>query len=222
MWHAATFDRESIVVAGGCAGRVLTNRTLTAEAYYFWYASDMNQIAVTYRRRLRKAANRGFVTPTTADAAGVPQIEVRKLASRGWLDHVARGVYCFADLVDDERAQFYEAVLSVGPDAYLTRDAVLAFHDLALVNPRRIRVGTKRRVRRQLPDYIEVVREDLPASDLTSYDGLASATVARALRDCIGTVMTDRLVDATQHARDEGLIRRREHAGLLEELGADR
>jgi len=182
----------------------------------------MSRIAVTNRRRLREAANRGFVTPSIAEEAGVPQIEVRKLASRGWLDHVARGVYRFADLVDDERAQFYEAVLSVGPDAYLTRDAVLAFHDLALVNPRRIRVGTKRRVRRQLPDYIEVVREDLPATDLTTYDGLASATVERALRDCIGTVMTDRLVDAAQHARDEGLIRRREHEGFLQELGADR
>jgi len=182
----------------------------------------MTKIAVTNRRRLREAANRGFVTPGIAEGAGVPQIEVRKLASRGWLDHVARGVYRFADLVDNERAQFYEAVLSVGPDAYLTRDAVLAFHDLALVNPRRIRVGTKRRVRRQLPDYIEVVREDLPATDLTTYDGLASATVERALRDCIGTVMTDRLVDAAQHARDEGLIRRREQEGFLDELGADR
>ena len=132
--------------------------------------------------------------------------------------HVARrcsesqaGRRRFADLVDHERAQFYEAVLSVGPDAYLTRDAVLAFHDLALVNPSRIRVGTKRRVRRQLPDYIEVVREDLPTADLTIYDGLASATVTRALHDCIGMVMTDRLVDAAQHARDEGLIHRREH-----------
>lgn len=143
-----------------------------------------------------------------------------KLASRGGLEHVSRGVYRFPDLVDDERAPFYEAVLSVGTDAYLTHDSVLAFHDLALVNPRRIRVGTTRRVRRELPDHIEVFRDDLPASDRTVYDGLPSATVERALRDCIGTVRGDRLADAADRARDEGLIRRRDHARLIEEIGA--
>ncbi len=182
----------------------------------------MAEIAVTNRRRLRAAANCGYVTPDIAEKAGVPSVEVRKLASRGWLDHVARGVYRFPDLVDDERAPFYEAVLSVGTDAYLTRDSVLAFHNLALVNPRRIRVGTTRRVRRNLPDHIEVIRDDLPASDRTVYDGLPSATVERALRDCIGTVMSDRLVDAADRARDEGLLRRRDHARLIEEIGVAR
>lgn len=182
----------------------------------------MGQPAATNRRRLRAVANRGYVTPDIAEEAGVPPVEVRKLASRGWLDHVARGVYRFPDLVDDERAPFYEAVLSVGDESYLTRDSVLAFHDLALVNPRRIRVGTARRVRRILPDHIELIRDDLPASDRTIYDGLPSATVERAIRDCIGTVMADRLVDATDRARDEGLIRRREHARLIEQIRNDR
>lgn len=182
----------------------------------------MAEIALTNRRRLRAAANRGYVTPDIAEEAGVPPVEVRKLASRGWLDHVARGVYRFPDLVYDDRAPFYEAVLSVGAGAYLTRDSVLAFHDLALVNPRRIRVGTTRRVRRKLPDHIEVIRDDLPTSDRTIYDGLPSATVERALRDCIGTVMGDRLVDAADRARDEGLLRRRDHARLVEQIGASR
>jgi predicted transcriptional regulator of viral defense system len=182
----------------------------------------MGQLASTNRRRLRAAANRGYITPEIAEQVGVPPIEVRKLASRGGLDHVSRGVYRFPDLVDDERAPFYEAVLSVGSDAYLTRDSVLAFHDLALVNPRRIRVGTTRRVRRSLPDHIEVIRDDLPAADRTVYDGLPSATVERALRDCIAIVMGDRLADAADRARDVGLIRRRDHAGLIGEIGAAR
>lgn len=182
----------------------------------------MSQLAATNRRRLREAANRGYVTPDIAEAAGVPLVEVRKIASRGGLEHVSRGVYRFPDLVDDKRTPFYEAVLSVGTDAYLTRDSVLAFHDLAFVNPRRIRVGTTRRVRRELPGHIEVVRDDLPASDRTVYDGLPSATVERALRDCIGAVMVDRLADAADRALDEGLIRRRDHVRLIEEIGSAR
>ncbi|MAT06407.1 MAG: hypothetical protein CL424_15320 [Acidimicrobiaceae bacterium] len=182
----------------------------------------MGQLATTNRRRLRAAANGGYVTPAIAEEVGVPPIEVRKLAVRGGLEHVSRGVYRFPDLVDDERAPFYEAVLSVGPDAYLTRDSVLAFHGLGLVNPRRIRVGTTRRVRRNLPDQIEVIRDDLPASDRTVYEGLPSATVERALRDCVGSIMSDRLVDAADRARDEGLLRRRDHARIIEEIGSAR
>lgn len=182
----------------------------------------MGQVATTNRRRLREAANGGYVTPAIAEEVGVPPIEMRKLAVRGGLEHVARGVYRFPDLVDDERAPFYEAVLSVGPDAYLTRDSVLAFDDLALVNLRRIRVGTTRRVRRSLRDHIEVIRDDLPASDRTVDDGLPSATVERALRDCIGRIMSDRLLDAVDAARDKGLPRSRDRAHLIEEIGSAR
>lgn len=62
----------------------------------------------------------------------------------------------------------------VSADASLTRDSVLAFHAFALVNPRRIRVGATRRVRRELPGHIEVIRDDLPVADRTVYDGLPS------------------------------------------------
>lgn len=214
------FDRVFTFVASSGSDERRSVQKAMANPYRKRYALDMGEPALTNRRRLRSAANRGYVTPDIAREAGVPPVEIRKLASRGWLDCVARGVYRFPDLVDDERAPYYEAVLSVGADAYLTQDAVLAFHDLALVNPRRIRVGTTRRVRRSLPDHIDVVRDDLPASDRTIYGGLPSATVERALRDCIGTVMSDRLVEATNRALDEGLIRHREHAQLLTEIGA--
>lgn len=90
------------------------------------------------------------------------------------------------------------------------------------MNPRRIRVGTSRRVRRELPDYVEVIRDELPASDLIVYEGLPSASVARALRDCVGTVMADRLIGAADRARDEGLIRRRDHAQFVKMIAAHR
>jgi predicted transcriptional regulator of viral defense system len=108
----------------------------------------------------------------------------------------------------------------VGPDAHLVGDAVLALHDLGLVNPRRIRVAVPHRDRHELPDYIEVVRETIPEADRTQYEGIPATTVARALLDCRETVMTDRLIAAAHEAARTGLLRRREAARVLAELGA--
>lgn len=112
-----------------------------------------------------------------------------------------------------------EAVLRVGPDAYLTHDAVLAFHELAQVNPRLIRVGTPHRVRARMPDFIEVVREQVDPADLTTYQGVPSASVARALIDCRDIVMRDRLLDAVAAAKRTGLLRTREAEWVLDAIG---
>lgn len=48
---------------------------------------------------------------------------------------------------------------------------------------------------------------DLPVDALTEYEGIPCTTVAQALVDCQGLVMADRLAEATQRARAEGLLR---------------
>lgn len=116
-------------------------------------------------------------------------------------------------------AQYLEAVLRVGGDAHLVGDAVLAMHDLALVNPRKIQVGTRRRARPKLPPQIALVRDDTPDEELTTYEGIPATTVAAALRACATTVMSDRLLDALTNAERRGLIRRREAAELRDQLG---
>lgn len=162
----------------------------------------------TYRRQLYEIAvgQYGYVTTADAAAIGVPPIELPKLAEHAGFMNVAYGLYRFEDVPHSPRDKFAEAVLRVGMDAHLTGDAVLAFHELALVVPRRIRIGTDRRVRANLPEWIHVVREELPEDDLTIYEGVRSATVARALIDSRGIVMTDRLINAVHDARQQGLL----------------
>ena len=180
----------------------------------------------TYRRKLHDVAleNYGYVTTRMAAGLGIPVVELGKLSARHKfssipaLTKLAYGLYRFDDIPITSRDQFMEAVLRVGPDAYLVGDAVLALHDLALVNPRRIRVGTPRRLRPNLPDSIEMVLMPLPPEDLTNYEGIPSATVARALLDCRATVMQDRLLAAAHKAREEGLLRRGEVDRVLAEL----
>jgi hypothetical protein len=166
------------------------------------------------------AKHHGFLTTEMAKAVGVPPVEVRKLAARGGMTNVARGLYRVEGIDGGPGAPFAEAVLRVGPDAHLLGDSVLALHDLALVNPRRIKIGTPHRVRRDLPDHIQLVHTRTDPADLTEYDGIPSLTVAAAIRDSIGTVMAERLIEAVEHAVDEGLVRRREASALLAEIGA--
>ncbi len=178
-------------------------------------------LAPTYRRRLRERAldQYGYVTTRDANAIGVPPGELRKLSARGGLEHVGHGLYRFEDIPRTGRDQFMEAVLRVGGDAYLEGDAVLALHDLALANPRRIRVATPRRDRRKHPDFLAVERRNLPAGERAVYEGIPATTVARALLDCRGVIMDERLIEAAGEAARTGLLRRRETQRVLSELG---
>ena len=181
-------------------------------------------LADTYRRRLHGAAQDhfGFVTTEMAAELGVPGVELRKLAARGGLTNVAYGVYRFDDVPVGDLDQFMEAVLQVGPDAFLTGETVLAMHDLALVNPTKVRVGVQKRVRAKLPPHIDLVRMTVPEEDLVEYEGIPSTTVERALRDCIGRVMPDRLLEAVERARIEGLLLGPRADRLRAEIGGTR
>lgn len=171
---------------------------------------------MTYRQLVREYAleQYGYITTAEAEDLKVPPVELRKLAARGALTHIGRGLYRLVDVPGNDYDGFAEAVFRVGPDAYLTHDAVLAFHGLGLVNPRRIRVGTPRRVRARLPASILVVHRQLPPGALTAYEGIPSTTVAQAILDCRGLVMEERLRNAVAQARKAGLLTRSEVSRL--------
>jgi predicted transcriptional regulator of viral defense system len=179
-------------------------------------------LADTARRRLHERAldRYGYVTTRDCEEVGVAPVELRKIKQRGGVEHIAYGIYRFDDIPRTGKEDLIEAVLRVGDDAFLTHDSVLALHDLALVNPRRVRVGTPHRARPKLPPFVEVIRQELEADEVTEYEGIPSTTIARALMDCRATVMTDRLIDATHDAAKRGLVRKRDAQRILAELGA--
>lgn len=162
----------------------------------------------TYRQRLWDFAVGQYGYVRTADARDleIPAVELAKLAARGMIRNVAYGLYRFDDLPPTRFDRFFEAVARVGEGAHLTGDAVLALHELGQVNPNVVRVGTPRRVRAEMPGWIAVVRETLPDGALTSYESIPSATVAHAIRSCRDTVMSDRLLDAVEDGRRQGLL----------------
>jgi predicted transcriptional regulator of viral defense system len=179
-------------------------------------------LATTYRRQLHERAldQYGYVTTRDADELDVPAWAVRQIAARGGLTKRGHGVYRFDDVPVTGRDEFMEAVLAVGDGAHLVGDAVLALHGLADVNPARIRIGTPKRARRRLPRTIVVMPRHDQHDELTTYEGIPTTTVARAIRDARGAVMRDRLIAAAREAGARGLLRRREVDEVLTELGA--
>lgn len=162
----------------------------------------------TYRERLFELAQsrHGFVTTDDARELDIPAIELRKLAHRGKLEHICRGVYQFPQLAGSINESYLRATLAVGKDAYLAADAVLALHDLASVNPRTIRVGVNRRVRHKLPKQVKVITTQVPDGQIEIRDGVKTVRVAQAIIDCKGVVMKERLLNALDEAIERGLV----------------
>lgn len=160
-----------------------------------------------YRDIVREIAldHYGYVTTGEAEAAGVPAVELPKLAARGGLENIGYGLYRVPDIPPTPFDQFAEALLRVGEGAYLHGESVLALFDLAVVNPRRVKVAVPRRTRSKLPAFIELTRARGKART-TLYEGLAAQPVADAILECRSRIETERLLNAAEQARGEGLL----------------
>lgn len=175
---------------------------------------------MSHRQALRELAfdTHGVVTLRDAVSTGVPAVEVRKLASRGALTRLGQGVYRMDEAPADTLTEFAAAVALVGGDAVLADETVLAAHDLAQVNLRRIQVATADRVRRRLPETIEVIARRVPPEQRSDIDGVPAMRLADAIRASRGKVMTSRLIDAARQADVRGLIDHLEAEAIISEL----
>ncbi len=160
----------------------------------------------------------GFITTKQAVDAGVPAVELRKLAARGALINVAYGIYRVPDAPGSPFDQFAEALLRAGDRAYLRGDSVLALFGLADVNPRKIRVVAPKRTRAKMPTFMDVTAAPPEPPNLTRYEGLLAMRVADAILDCRGRIEPTRLREAARDARKEGLVTRVEYGKLQREL----
>jgi predicted transcriptional regulator of viral defense system len=181
----------------------------------------------TYRSELTACAveRYGYVTTDDTVRLGIPDEVLDRLVERGDLVTVADDLFRLDGVPASRCHTFAEAVLRVGPDAYLSHDAVLALHELTDHQPDLVRVGTPRlpasATAARWPDHVEVVHRSLPAEDLTTYRGIRSATLARALLDCRTLLALALLVAAADEAVDRGLLLRRERHAVLAALGGD-
>ncbi|MDN5558490.1 MAG: hypothetical protein L0G23_03525 [Ruaniaceae bacterium] len=153
------------------------------------------------------ASRHGVVTVTEAEDAGVPAVEVRKLAARGALRGYGQGVYVHCDVPATSLTESVIAVNLAGDGAFLHRESVFEAVGIGQFNPPKIRVGTRRRVRRTLPGWMELENcPDVPDEDLTRYEGIPATTVRRALEDIRDRMPPDRWEVLVDEALRRGLI----------------
>ncbi len=162
-----------------------------------------------YRRDLWEVASarNGVVTVTAAEDVGVPAVEVRKLASRGALESHGQGVYTHRDVPTTSLTQPTIAVALAGEAAFLQRESVLDLLGLGHFNPAKIRVGTRRRVRRSLPGWVDLeYRPAIADKDLGVYEGIPTTTIQRALLDMRPRMPRERWVDLVDSAERRELV----------------
>ena len=172
-----------------------------------------------YEKIYEQAAdNYGYITTREAAELGVPKSEMSALAKRKRLVHKGYGVYRLATHYQPTEFDGYaEAVLLGGEGAIVWGESVLAMHDLALVNPLYTFVATTKRVRRNLPKWIKVVKVDSDA-DRDSFDGIPCQNIASVFIEAKGRIMFERLVQAVKEARNRGLLAVDEDARIKKEL----
>jgi len=162
--------------------------------------------------------NYGLVTSAEATNAGVTRAELSRYAGDGRLERRGWGVYRLVKWVPTPYDRFAEAVALVGEGAVLYGEGVLAMLELAFANPRAIPVATSRRVRKELPAWVELVNAD-DIGARTSYMGVPCQHVADAILACRGRIMDERLASAATDARREGWIDKAEERRLKRKLG---
>lgn len=177
---------------------------------------------MSHRRDLWEVASshHGVVTIATAQDADVPAVEVRKLAARGALRRYGQGVYVHRDTPPSRLTEPAVAVALAGEGAFLQRESVFDLLDMGQFNPKKVRVGTRRRVRRKLPEWMALEpRTDVPEEDLTSYEDIPATTVRRALEDMHQRMPRERWASLLDEALRRELIAAHE-ATALEESSA--
>lgn len=166
----------------------------------------------------RAVDNHYLFTTTDAADAGIPVVELAKLASRGRLENLGNGVYRLTRYVPAESDPYAIAVARAGTGAYLYGESVIALLRLAPTNPERVFVATSRRVRKNFPESLVLNR--VPESvRLAIYEGIPSQRVADAIASCKAAVMPERLREAMRRGREKGYITASEEEILKEKMG---
>lgn len=190
---------------------------LMAELYRLWYCSAMSYYDEIYELAVD---NHYLVSTDQAREAGVPPVELAKLAQRGKLTNISRGLYRLSRYVPDKNDPYAVAVARLGDSAYLYGESVIALLGLAPTNPSYIYVATPKRTRRNLPENIRV--KNAAADDvLTTYEGIACQDVATAIRAASATMMGERLHEAARNAVREGYLLKADFESLRMEMGWD-
>jgi predicted transcriptional regulator of viral defense system len=180
--------------------------------------------AVTILERLREVAmdQHGLVTSEQAAEAGIPRQELVKLAARGRLERLKRGVYLVPQTPGGRYQNWALAVLWTGaPEACLSHETALAAWDISDINPDQIHVtvGQRRRLRRSGGERYIIHHEDLAERQRTWFEQIPITNAPTAIAQCIAWGTPTYLVkQALERAGATGRLLKADAERLAREL----
>jgi predicted transcriptional regulator of viral defense system len=156
----------------------------------------------------------GLLASKDARVLGIQDSVLVRLAQRGRLERMSRGVYRIAHFPVDRLAQYREAVLwaqaSQGPERVaLSHETALLLYGISDVNPARVHltVPMSARLRREHPEWVLIHRADLTPQEISQHEGMPVTSVERSVMDVLSTThRTDIARQAITDALREGLL----------------
>ncbi len=151
----------------------------------------------------------GYLTPDDARALGVDPHRLVKMAERGIIERVAYGLYRVTAVSHTRLDQYMEATLWPRGGGVLSHDTALDLYDLCDINPAKIHLTVKPRVRikRDIPSVYVLHYRDLPTTEITRHEGIPIVTPLRAIADCVESHLGSHLIDqAIDTTRRQGII----------------
>jgi len=164
----------------------------------------------------------GLLASKEARALGIQDSVLVRLAQRGRLERMSRGVYRIAQYPADRLAQYREAILwaqaSQGPERIaLSHETALLLYGISDANPARVSltVPMSARLRREHPEWIVIHRADLTPQEISRHEGMPVTTVERSIMDVLlATHRVDVARKAISDALREGLLNAAQAGGL--------
>lgn len=157
------------------------------------------------------AENHGIISLEEAEDAGVTASNIRKLAQRGRVRRVAQGVYRHQEVPGDTYTDLAAALATVGGDAYIEWDSVLAHYGLGDIVPPYIRVGSSRRYRgTQHKISLKIEKISVPSSDrdVVLREGVPMLSLEAALEKAAPRIPRDKYEKALADAVKQGYLSR--------------
>ena len=149
----------------------------------------------------------GVFSFKTARALGVRSPEIVRWQRNNRIVKVGRGVYKLTNYPSEGNASDMAAILAeVGEDSYLYGESVLGFLDLCPTRSYVVFVATSRRVRKT------------PGAKVSYHRGIPCQQLSDAIMSSIGTIETDRLIQAIEEAATQGYFTEKEAATLCERI----
>jgi predicted transcriptional regulator of viral defense system len=219
------------MMSGAKFASVMSNVNIVPLWHYIDKDGDLPHTQLMPRTRMDELyalaeEHDGLLPSKEARALGIKDSVLVRLAQRGRLERMSRGVYRIAHYPADRLAQYREAILwaraSQGPEhAALSHETALVLYGISDVNPSHVHltVPLSARLRRERPKWITIHRADLAEDEIHIHEGLPVTAVARSIMDVLATSHRAEIArQAIVEALREGLINAAQAGALRKQV----